>query len=87
METIIAKIKLSSSQYKLLVEKSKELHMSVENLIGDIVAQYLQERAISKACPPSDFTSIVGLGESEASDISEKHDKYIGEAIVNDHLR
>jgi len=31
--------------------------------------------------------SIVALGDSGLSDVSEKHDKYLGEAMANKHLR
>lgn len=35
----------------------------------------------------ADYQGIVGLGASGTSDISEKHDRYLGEAIADEHLR
>ena len=35
----------------------------------------------------TDYMSIVGLGASGIKDISEQHDRYVGEAIAHEHLR
>ncbi|MBI3740920.1 MAG: hypothetical protein HY257_04085 [Chloroflexi bacterium] len=34
-----------------------------------------------------DFMAIVALGASGVKDVSEKHDRYVGEAIAHEHLR
>lgn len=34
-----------------------------------------------------DYFKIVGLGKSGVNDISENHDKYIGEVLADEHLR
>lgn len=33
-----------------------------------------------------DFMAIVGLGASGLTDVSENHDRYLGEAIAHEHL-
>ncbi len=36
---------------------------------------------------PGDYMSIVGLGASGLGDVSEQHDRYVGQAIADEHLR
>ena len=86
METIKTEIKLDSSQYKVLSKELKRLHISIEQLLNNIVKQYLIETSLTRKKPTKDFMSIVGLGESDLSDVSENHDKYLGEIIANEHI-
>ena len=86
METVKAEIKLDSSQYKMLSEELKRLHLSIIELLNNIIQQYLMEVSLAKKGTLDDFMSIVGLGESNSSDISENHDKYLGEIIANEHI-
>ncbi len=34
-----------------------------------------------------DYLSIVGLGASGLANVSAEHDRYLGEAIADEHLR
>ena len=86
METIKTEIKLDSSQYKMLSEELKRLHLSMEDLLNNMIQQYLMEISQISNQPTEDFMSIVGLGESDSTDVSEKHDKYLGEIIANEHI-
>jgi hypothetical protein len=86
METVKAEIKLDSSQYKVLSEELKRLHLSIEELLNNMIQQYLIEISQISNQPTADFMSIVDLGESGLSDVSENHDKYLGEIIANEHL-
>lgn len=86
METVKAEIKLDSSQYKMLSEELNRLHLSINELLNNIIQQYLMEVSLAKKDTSDDFMSIVGLGESDSSDISENHDKYLGEIIANEHI-
>lgn len=87
METVKAEIKLDSSQYKFLSEELKRLHLSMEDLLNYMIQEYLIEISQVSNQPTADFMSIVGLGESDSTDVSEKHDKYLGEIIANEHIR
>ncbi len=35
----------------------------------------------------ADYLSIVGLGASGLNDVSVEHDRYVGQAIADEHLR
>jgi len=85
VETFNTQIKLKSSQYKILSEELKKHHLSMDELLNNYIQQYLVEISL-KNQSPHDFMSIVGLGESDNSDISINHDKYLGEILANEHL-
>lgn len=86
METVKAEIKLDSLQYKVLSEELKRLHLSIEELLNNMIQQYLLEISQINNQSTTDFMSIVDLGESGLSDVSENHDQYLGEIIANEHL-
>ena len=52
-----------------------------------MIQQYLIEISQMNNKQTTDFMSIVGLGESDSTDVSENHDKYLGEIIANEHIR
>ena len=87
METVKAEIKIDSLQYKVLSEELKRLHLSIEDLLNNKIQQYLIEISQMNNKQTTDFMSIVGLGESDSTDVSENHDKYLGEIIANEHIR
>jgi hypothetical protein len=80
-------IQLDSSQFDALAEESKRKQISIEELLGNLVKQYLDELSILSRRSEADLMSIVGLGDSGLTDVSENHDKYLGEAVANEHLR
>jgi site-specific recombinase XerC len=87
MKTITTQIQLDSSQFEVLSEESKRRKISVGELLHSLVKQYLDEIFISRKRDQADFMSIVGLGDSGNRDISENHDRYLGELIANEHIR
>jgi len=87
MKTITTPIHLDSSQFEILSEESKRRKISVGELLHSLVKQYLDEIFISRKRDQADFMSIVGLGDSGKHDVSENHDKYLGELIAHEHLR
>lgn len=56
------------------------LQAQVEQLVQDFDVERSQSDAYT-------LTSIIGLGESGFTDVSERHDYYVGEAIAQEHLR
>jgi hypothetical protein len=87
MKTLTPQIQLDLSQFNALAEEAKKRQRSIDELLSDLVREYLDELTILQRCSKADFMSIVGLGDSDVSDVSENHDKYLGEAITNEHLR
>jgi len=87
MKTLAPQIRLDSSQFEMLSEESKKRQMSIDEFVSNLVKQFLDEHTISDKHQSANFMSIVGLGDSGATDVSEHHDKYLGEVIANEHLR
>ena len=86
MKSLKTEIKLNNSQYKILSQESKKLHLSVDELLNRYIQQYIQEITLFKTSKTTDYMSIVALGESGNSDISQNHDKYLGEILANEHI-
>jgi hypothetical protein len=70
----------------VLSEELKRLHLSVEELLNNMIQQYLIEISQISNKQTTDFMSIVDLGESGTSDVSENHDQYLEEIIANEHI-
>ena len=87
MQTITTQIQLDSTRYAALTEESKRRKIPVDELVNELVQQYLDEFVITQKGQPSEFMAIVGLGNSGRSDISKNHDHYLGEVIADEHLR
>lgn len=87
MKTLTPQIQLDSSQFNALAEEAKKRQISIDELLRDFVKECLDDLSILQRRLKTDFMSIVALGDSGASDVSENHDKYLGEAVANEHLR
>ncbi|RKY64279.1 MAG: hypothetical protein DRP99_02465 [Candidatus Latescibacterota bacterium] len=81
MQTVT--VKLKAKDYKVLMEESRKLGISVEEFLAYLAEEYIQ-RATSKESE-QDFMSLVNLGRSGESDISVNHDRYLGEAVAREH--
>ena len=86
MKTLKPQIQLDSSQFDALAEESKRRQISIDELLGNLVKQYLDELSILSRRSDTALMSIIGLGDSGLDDVSENHDKYLGETIANEHL-
>ena len=80
MQTVT--VKLKAKDYKVLMEESRKLGISVEEFLAHLAEEYIQ-RATSKESE-QDFMSL-NLGRSGESDISVNHDRYLGEAVAREH--
>ncbi len=87
METITTTISLDSFQLDALTEESRRRRMSLDELIAYLVKRYVEETLPAPTAEDCNFMSIVGLGSSGLTDVSENHDRYLGEAIAHEHLR
>jgi len=68
-------IYLEPKQHSLLKREAERRGISLSELIRRLVGEHFEANHSGEA------TSIVGLGESGESDIAEKHDRYLGEAV------
>jgi hypothetical protein len=62
----------------------KESLRKIEQEIERLTALVAPEERMLK---PTDYMSIVGLGASGTRNVSVEHDRYVGEAIADEHLR
>ncbi len=77
---------LEPGQLEALKKRAQSQRISTAELLRRIVRRYLTERPQRKV--PSDvYARVVGLGASGHADISDQHDRRIGEALRREHLR
>lgn len=86
MDYTRTQIYLPPSEHKELKEEAKRLNISLAELLRRLVHRYLEQKA-RPSLSRDDFMSIVGLGASGHTDISEEHDKYIAEIIADENIR
>ncbi|MBI4670863.1 MAG: hypothetical protein HY741_04235 [Chloroflexi bacterium] len=57
-----------------------QVQMEVERLTRQLNQELEQPKTYT-------LSSLVGLGASGLTDVSERHDEYVGEAILNEYIR
>jgi hypothetical protein len=60
--------------------------ISLAELLRRLVKEHLEHKGVPLA-PPKAYLRIVALGSSGQHDISEHHDRYLGEAPRRQHSR
>ncbi|MGC9075535.1 MAG: CopG family transcriptional regulator [Candidatus Bipolaricaulaceae bacterium] len=73
-------IYLEPELHRRLKERAKEEGISLAELLRRIARDYLR-----KGTSPEDYLSIVGLGKSGRTDVSEKHDEYLAQKVSNEN--
>ncbi len=76
---------LKSDQQRTLKKLAKREHVSVSGLIRQLVDEYISLAKICSDKTPQKRLSIIGIGDCGPADVSENHDKYVGEAIAEQH--
>ena len=76
---------LESEQKKILKKLAKQENISLSELVRQTIDQHLALFKIATDTRPRKPLSITGIGASGLTDISENHDKYVGEAIAMEH--
>jgi hypothetical protein len=77
-------IYLDVEQHQTLVELAARQGISLAELMRRIVDEYLQQREQFTKPDRGVYFRLVGLGASGRSDVSEHHDRYLGEVLKND---
>lgn len=75
--------KMAAKMYAKLLE-IRGLLARLQEQVEQLSSELNQENGESKSYT---LSSIIGLGDSGLTDVSERHDYYIGEAIADEHLR
>lgn len=78
---------LDPQQMKALKARAKSEGISVAELMRRLVTRQLEEHQPLSAVPTDVYARMVALGSSGRSDISERHDVYLAEALQRDHDR
>jgi hypothetical protein len=85
MSLVKTQIYLEVEQQKILKDLAKQEHISFSGLIRQTIDQYIALFKIATDRKPRKKLSIIGIGASGLTDVSENHDKYVGEAIAKEH--
>ncbi|MDI6773632.1 MAG: hypothetical protein QME77_13750 [bacterium] len=56
-------------------------------LLRRLVKRHIEEGRASPQVPTGAFMKVVALGSSGRSDVSERHDAYLAQALHRDHPR
>lgn len=78
---------LGLDELQALRTEAKSQGISLAELMRRLVKQHLQERPGASQPPAETYLKIVALGSSSRQDVSERHDRYLGEALRREHTR
>jgi hypothetical protein len=78
---------LEPRKLKALKARARRQRISQAELVRRLVDKYLDEAPALPPVPADVYARIVALGSSGRSDISERHDYYLGQAIYDEHHR
>lgn len=78
---------LEPEQLQALRTEAKAHGISVAELLRRLVQHHLTARQGPPAVPRAAYLKLVGLGASGRTDIAEHHDRYLGEALRDEHAR
>jgi len=76
---------LEEEEHRRLKVEAGKRHISMAELMRQLVKQYLEQGRDKCPAPHKALLKIISLGSSGHSDISEKHDSYLGEALNREH--
>ncbi|OGF57507.1 MAG: hypothetical protein A2Z21_08975 [Candidatus Fraserbacteria bacterium RBG_16_55_9] len=82
MAFVRTQVYLTQEQHTSLKEEARKQGVSLAEFLRCVVDEYLHQ-----AKPKEEFMQIVALGRSGRRDVSEKHDKYVAEALKSKHVR
>lgn len=75
------------NQLRALKARAHQLGISVAELVRRLVGEQLERGTLTEPPAAEVYRRLVGLGASGLEDISERHDAYLGAALLRDHLR
>ncbi len=80
-------IYLDPEQHRALRKEAASQGISMAELLRRVVRRHLDGRGMSVTVPPDAYLKIVALGSSDHTDVSERHDSYLAEALTREHSR
>ena len=81
-------IYLDSEELSVLRAEARASGISLAELLRRLLRQHIEQRSAAAVEPSiAAYLRIVGLGSSGKSDVAERHDAYLGQALLREHLR
>ena len=77
---------LDREQLDALKERARAERVPVTELVRRLIRQYLAQPIRGKA-PADAWARLVGLGASGRSEVGDQHDRALGDALRDEHLR
>lgn len=78
---------LEGEQLRALKDEARARGISLAELIRRVVRDHLEKEPPLTPVPSEVHLKIVALGRSGVTDISERHDAYLGAAVRDEHSR
>jgi hypothetical protein len=78
---------LDPHQLKALKTRAKSEGISLAELMRRIVNRQLEDQQTLPPVPAATYARMVALGSSGRSDVSERHDRYLADALQEEHAR
>ena len=76
---------LEPEQLEALRTEAKDRRISLAELVRRALRSYLEGSEVSSSIATETYLKIVGVGSCGGSDVSEQHDRYLGEALDREH--
>jgi ribbon-helix-helix CopG family protein len=80
-------VSIESSQLRALRARARAAGVSLAELVRRLVAEHLAEPTRVPPVPPAAYARLVALGSSGRSDVADRHDARIAEALTEEHGR
>ncbi len=80
-------IYLEARDLHALRAQARTQRISLAELVRRLVTRHLQGPPDIPPPEPSIYLKLVALGSSGRSDISERHDQYVADAVRREHAR
>jgi hypothetical protein len=78
---------LDPEQMKALKARARSEGISLAELVRRIVKRQLEEQQTLPPVPATAYARMVALGSSGRSDVAEQHDRYLADALQEEHAR
>jgi hypothetical protein len=78
---------LDSEELSVLRAEARASGISLAELLRRLLRQHIEQRSAAVEPSIAAYLRIVGLGSSGKSDVAERHDVYLGQALLREHLR
>lgn len=80
-------IYLEPEQLRALKAEARKQGISLAEILRRLVDRHLKERGDGTPAPAETYRKLVALGSSGRSDVSERHDAYLGQALRRERAR